>query len=332
MTPHVSPLMRVERALRIDVPRECDRICDWLRGFLRTFKRRGFVIGVSGGVDSAVCAALCVEAVGASRVCALHFPDQDSAAESTVRAHALAEALGLRLHVEDISDVLASIGCYAERDAAIRNLVPGYGPGWAYKTVLSGGLDQGINYVNLVVRDACGAVCVHRLPANRFRHLYAATNHKQRIRKTLEYFHADRLLHAVVGTANRLEFELGFFVKNGDGAADVKPIAHLLKGQVFQIARALGLPADITTAEPTTDIHPLPQSQVEAFFSSPLEHLDYILWALERGQPARTIADDLGLPPERVTQIARDIEAKRRTAAYLSASSAIVGGPPCPGA
>ena len=74
--------------------------------------------------------------------------------------------------------------------------------------------------------------------------ILAATNFKQRTRKMLEYYHADRLNYAVAGTPNLLEYDQGFFVKQGDGAADYKPIAHLYKTQVFSLARHLGLPAE----------------------------------------------------------------------------------------
>ena len=84
----------------------------------------------------------------------------------------------------------------------------------------------------------------------------------------LEYYHADRLNYAVAGTPNRLEYDQGFFVKNGDGAADVKPIAHLYKTQVYELAEHLGVPDEIRARPPTTDTYSLPQSQEEFYFSA----------------------------------------------------------------
>ena len=75
--------------------------------------------------------------------------------------------------------------------------------------------------------------------------MVAAANFKQRVRKMMEYYYADLLQYAVAGTPNRLEYDQGFFVKNGDGAADVKPIAHLYKSQVYQLAAYLGVPEEI---------------------------------------------------------------------------------------
>src|ERR1700693_1007078 len=83
-----------------------------------------------------------------------------------------------------------------------------------------------------------------RLNAEAFLEIVAATNMKQRARKFYEYFRADRLNFAVGGTSNRLEYDQGFFVKNGDDAADVKPIAHLYKAQVYGLAKYLNIPEE----------------------------------------------------------------------------------------
>jgi NAD+ synthase len=154
--------------------------------------------------------------------------------------------------------------------------------------------------------------------------IVAATNYKQRIRKTIEYFHADRLNYAVVGTPNRLEYDLGFYVKNGDGSADVKPIAHLFKSQVYEMARHLGLPEEICSASPTTDTYSLPQGQDEFYFALPYQQMDVALWAYDRGLPAAEFAALLGTTEEHVGFISRDIEAKRRAAGYLGAPPALV--------
>src|SRR6202790_727473 len=112
------------------------------------------------------------------------------------------------------------------------------------------------------------------MPPREYREVVAATNFKQRVRKMLEYYHADRLHYAVAGTPNRLEYDQGFFVKGGDGLADVKPIAHLYKSQVYQLAEFLGVPDAIRSRPPTTDTYSLPQSQEEFFFALPLRTMD----------------------------------------------------------
>ena len=88
------------------------------------------------------------------------------------------------------------------------------------------------------------------MPLEAYLGIVAATNMKQRTRKQIEYYHADRLNYAVIGTPNRLEYDQGFFVKNGDGAADVKPIAHLYKTQVYQLAEHWAFPRKSAAGRP----------------------------------------------------------------------------------
>ena len=164
-----------------------------------------------------------------------------------------------------------------------------------------------------------------RLPLQAYLELVAATNFKQRIRKTVEYFHADRLNYAVVGTPNRLEYDQGFFVKNGDGSADVKPIAHLYKTQVYTMARKLGLPDEITSAIPTTDTYSLPQGQDEFYFALPYDKMDLALWSLTHDVPAADLAKALGVSAEQAAWVYDDIRKKRATTAYLHAHPVLLG-------
>jgi NAD+ synthase len=154
--------------------------------------------------------------------------------------------------------------------------------------------------------------------------IVAATSYKQRIRKTVEYFHADRLNYAVIGTPNRLEYDQGFFVKNGDGSADLKPIAHLYKTQVYVLARHLGLPPEICSATPTTDTYSMPQGQDEFYFALSYDKMDLALWAHNHGVPAGELADHLGITESQATFIYKDIEAKRNTTRYLHAKPVLV--------
>jgi NAD+ synthase len=166
-----------------------------------------------------------------------------------------------------------------------------------------------------------------RLTAEAGLAIVAATNFKQRARKMVEYYYADRYRYAVVGTPNRLEYDQGFFVKNGDGAADLKPIAHLYKTQVYQLAAYLDIPAAIRERRPTTDTFPLEQSQEEFFFAIPLEALDLCLHGLDHRLPAADVAARAGLSREQVETVYRDIEAKRRTTAYLQAAPVVLTSP-----
>jgi NAD+ synthase len=302
--------------LEIDLEREAAGICDRLREIVtRRLRRRGCVVALSGGIDSSVTAALAVRALGPGRVFGLSLPERDSSGESTRLGRLLAGHLGIAHVIEDIEPTLAAIGCYRRYDAAVRSVFPAYGKGWKSKIVLPGDLldSERMNIYRLVVQDPDGTRHEARLPVRAYLEIVAATNFKQRIRKTLEYHHADRLNYAVAGTPNRLEYDQGFFVKNGDGAADVKPIAHLYKTQVYALAGHLGLPGEIRGSTPTTDTYSLPQGQDEFYFVLPYAEMDLLLWAHNHQVPAAEAAAALGLEEIQVQRVWRDIERKRAT-------------------
>lgn len=303
--------------LALDADATIARIGLRLREILaRDLSRRGFVVAMSGGIDSSVCAALAVRAVGPERVYGLLLPERDSSAASVTSGRLLAEHLGIRYEIFDIAPVLEAIGCYRWRDEAIRRVFPDYAPGWKSKIVIGGGLDGGVNHFRLVVQAPAGETRQQRLGLREYLQIVAATNHKQRIRKTVEYFHADRLNYAVVGTPNRLEYDQGFFVKNGDGSADVKPIAHLYKTQVYALARHMGLPAEICAAIPTTDTYSLAQGQDEFYFALPYQQMDLALWAHNHGRSPAELSGMLRISEQQAVHIYRDIDAKRRATRY----------------
>jgi NAD+ synthase len=306
------------RVLDLDYAAETARICGRLRETTaRVLRRRGLVVAMSGGIDSAVCAALATRALGPERVHGLILPERDSADDSARRALSLADHLGIPADVIDIAPTLEAIGCYGQRDAAVRRAVPEYGPGWRMKIVIAGGLEGRINHFRIVAQGPEGEVVNRRLGMSEYLEIVAATNFKQRIRKALEYCHADRLHYAVVGTPNRLEYDQGFFVKNGDGSADVKPIAHLYKSQVYGLAHHLELPERICEAAPTTDTYSLPQGQDEFYFALPYRAMDLALWALNHDVSTVDTARALGLSETQVRAAYADIRAKRRATRYL---------------
>ncbi|MBI5534525.1 MAG: NAD(+) synthase [Deltaproteobacteria bacterium] len=314
--------------LKLDPSRETERICAWLRTSVgERLRRRGAVVALSGGVDSSVVGALCTRALGKNRVFGLLMPEGESSDDTRRLSREVALHLGIESSEVEISPLLEAAGCYQKRDDAVRRVVPSYGPGWTCKIVLPGVLaSDRLPIFSVVAISPEGQETRVRLTLEAYLGIVASTNFKQRCRKMLEYYHADRLQYAVTGTPNRLEYDLGFFVKNGDGAADVKPIAHLYKSQVYQLAEYLGVPDEVRRRPPTTDTYSAPQSQDEFYFALPHREMDLCLYARNNGVQADQVAPVVGLTPEQVERVYRDIDGKREASRYLHTPALVLEG------
>lgn len=312
--------------LWIDPAAEAQRISHAIREqVLRRLRRRGAVVALSGGIDSSVTAALCACALGAKNTLAVCMPEKDSDKESLRLGRMVSDAFGIPSVVEDIEPILSAAGCYRRLENEVRKIVPEFGPTWACKLVISNALEkEGYTITSLVVQSPDGHRQTLRMPLDVYLGIVAATNMKQRTRKQIEYYHADRLNYAVSGTPNRLEYDQGFFVKNGDGAADFKPIAHLYKSQVYRLAEYLGIPEEIRRRTPTTDTWSLAQTQDEFYFSLPYHLMDLCLYGLNNAVPAEKVASAAGLTPEQVHRVWQDIAAKRRATQYLHEAPLLV--------
>lgn len=312
--------------LSIDAAQVTEQIEQAIRTHvLGTLRRRGAAVGLSGGIDSTVVTCLCARALGADRTLALLMPERDSSSESLVLGRLAASAFKVPAVVEDIAPVLAAAGCYTRQAEAIRTVFPEYGDGYRCKITLPSILEgERFNVSVLTIETPGGERKSSRMPARAYQQLVAATNFKQRIRKVMEYYHADRLHYAVAGTPNRLEYDQGFFVKLGDGAADLKPIAHLYKSQVYALAEYLGVPEEIRRRPPTTDTFSLSQTQEEFYFALPYQPMDLCLYGRNHGVPAAEVAAAIGLREEQVERVYRDVDQKRRTTRYLHTKPLLV--------
>jgi NAD+ synthase len=308
--------------IRIDAEAEVSRIIDHMRQIVGAeLHKRGGVIGISGGIDSSVCLALSAKAFGPERVLGITMPESDSNPESAVLARKLAGKFGVNYILEDMTAALAGFGTYRRRDEAIRNVFPEYDATYKAKIVLPSALgekDQ-LNVFQLTIISPEHEEKTKRLPLNDYLQIVAASNFKQRSRMSMLYYHADRLNYSVIGTGNKNEHEQGFFVKYGDGGADIKPIAHLFKTQVFQLAAHLGVPEEIQKRTPTTDTYSAECTQEEFFFRVPFEVGDVIWYAMEKNVPPREVAKELNLSEDQVIHIQNDIKRKIKGTDYLRA-------------
>jgi NAD+ synthase len=308
-------------SLRLRVEHEANRLIEGLRQSVhQTLRRQGAVLGISGGIDSSVVLALCVKAFGPDRVVALMLPEGESSPDSEMLARSLADHYGVKALIkEDISSALDGFGCYERRNAAIQRLFPEFGPGWGAKIALPGNLleQNTLNFFYLTVTNPAGETFKKRLPPSEYYQIVAASNFKQRSRMMMLYYHAELRNYAVIGTPNKNEHLLGFFVKQGDGGTDISPISHLFKTQVYQLAKYLDVPEDIQQRTPTSDTYPGGSTQEEFFFRLPFDILDTIWFGWEQGVPNEEIAEGLNLSVEQVERVVADIARKQKTTAYL---------------
>jgi NAD+ synthase len=309
--------------IKLDCEKTATEIIEKLRHqvFVQ-LKRQGAVVGTSGGIDSAVVAALCAKAFGPEKTLGLILPDKDSSPDSKNLATELARTFGYNYETNDVTEALRGTGCYKYRDAAFQQIFPEWREGWKAKIVLpTNVLDSNrINVYRLAVESPSGQKMEKRLPLRAYLQIVAASNMKQRIRMLTLYYHAEARNYAVVGTANKNEYDQGFFVKYGDGGVDVKPIAGLYKTQVFQLAEFLGVPEAIRSRTPTTDTYPDEVSQEEFFFGLKFLTMDLLWLARENGFPVSEVAEVMGLKQEQVERVWRDLDQKKRTTEYLRLS------------
>lgn len=300
---------------------EAEKLIAWLREMNMTQLRRdGGVVGVSGGIDSATVFYLMVHAFGAKNVIALTLPDRDSSGMSASLALEMADRLGVEAVQVDLTDVLQAYGCYRLRDEAVRHALPDFDPEQdKAKIVLPENLlgEATLNIFSVVVIKPDGRQIRRRLGVAELRQIVAASNMKQRARMMRLYYEAEYRNFSVIGTANKNEYDLGFFVKYGDGGADLFPIKHLFKTQVYALARYLGVPSAIIERPPTTDTYSAECTQEEFFYRLPFEVLDGIWEASEQQQPSEQIAREYGLHIKQVENVLDDIRRKKSTTEYL---------------
>jgi NAD+ synthase len=287
---------------------------------LVNFKRTGGVIGISGGIDSSVCLALSARAFGPEKVLGIIIPEKDSNPESEELALELANKFSVRTIKEVITGALTGFKCYERRDEAVKRVFPEYDPK-TYKMKI--GIRQSGLYSNLppiftlTIIDDKGNQQDKILHAKEYLQIVAASNFKQRSRMSILYYHAEALHYAVIGTPNKHEQEQGFFVKYGDGGADVMPIGNLFKTQVYQLAEYLGVPQRIIERTPTTDTYSATQTQEEFFYQLPFRLMDIYWYGYENGYSSSEVAETMGETPERIDALFKNFERKRKTTEYL---------------
>lgn len=287
---------------------------------LSVTKRKGAIVGISGGIDSSVTLALTVKALGPDKVIGILLPEKDSSGDSKELALKLADQLGVKTIEENITKALEGFGCYRRRDEAVANIFSEYNP-------IDYDMKIGINpraisnnlppVFSLTIIDRNGQAKSKLLPPKEYLQIVAASNFKQRCRMSMLYYHAERMYYAVIGTPNKHEVEQGFFVKHGDGGADIMPIGNLYKTQVYQIAEFLNIPKEIIQRTPTSDTYSAEQTQEEFFFQLPFKEMDLIWYGYENGYDVEEVGKAIGRTGEEVKSIYSNFIRKQKTTEYL---------------
>jgi NAD+ synthase len=312
--------MNQNNLLTLNVENEVSQITEKLKSdIFHRLRRKGAVVGISGGIDSAVTTGLLVRACGKERVLGIMMAEKDSSPDSLRLGEDVARVYGIEHIVEDITPVLNGFNCYGRRDEAVRTLFPEYDETYKLKIGLPAGIgnNRTLNIFHATIISPAGKEQTKRMRPTEYLQIVAASNFKQRTRMSMLYYHAERLNYAVIGTGNKNEHELGFFVKYGDGGADLKPMLHLFKTQIYQLARYLQVPEEIIKAKPTTDTYSADQTQEEFFFRIPFPVLDTVWYGWENNYSSEDLAKLTGLTVDQVKNIIEDIKQKKKTTEAL---------------
>jgi len=254
---------------------------------MEEYHYKGAVVGVSGGVDSAVVLKLCIEALGKDRVLGVILPERDSSPDTLKDALMVCKNLGVEYVVKPITKVLRAMEVYRLQPPAF--LIPRKIQERYVKNKWKS-LPQKDAYIE-DLRNEGNEEFLKGIAYYRVKH---------RVRMCYLYLEAERRGYAVVGTTNKTEYKLGFYVKWGDDAADIEPIFHLYKTQVYELAKELDVPEKILRKAPSPDL--IPGITDEFAIGMSYQDADRILMKMEKDED---LSDE---DPEKVERIREILE------------------------
>jgi len=268
----------LKEEMNIDPERVTEKIVSFIRDSLKSLKRDGAIIGISGGLDSACITALLTRAIEKNKILGLIMPERDSDDKTKGDAELVANTFDIPTKSIDLTPILESIGTY---------------------DVFPGGLLSNKKTASRVIKIGYRFLAKANNPFQEgllgsqkewLKYSQAYYRIKHRLRMVYLYYYAEQLNYLVAGTSNKSEDMVGFFVKYGDGAADIMPIANLYKSQVRQLSEWLGVPECIIRKPPSPDL--LPGITDELALKISYEKLDLVLLGIEKGMVEIEIAKE----------------------------------------
>ncbi len=283
---------RLKEKIKINTEKVTLDIEDFIRDKIDAFKRNGAILGISGGIDSACIAGLLSRAINRNKILGLIMPERDSDKNTVRDAELVAHRFGIKTRIIDITKILESFGIYetlagrfyADKRESIGKLIKK-----AYRLIP--------NRSNPFIGGLLGT------RYEWMREVQAYYRIKHRIRMVHLYYYGEKMNYLIIGTSNKTENLIGFFVKYGDSAVDIMPIANLYKTQVRRLSEYLGVPELITKKESSPDL--LPGITDEAAIGLSYEKLDLILLGLELNISDVLIQKEIGCTKDAIEYVKR---------------------------
>jgi len=286
----------INNILDIDLKSNTENIKDFIRGYVAKLKKDGAVVGLSGGLDSAVVLKLCSEAIGNENVLAVILPERDSNSKNIKDAIRLARELKIKYMNKKITLILSLIGIYRM-----------YPPSFLFKKSI---VEKYITRKRKSISESLGKdLYISNLTGSSNKELcrgLAYCRIKNRVRSALLFYYAELNNYLLVGCANKSEWMIGYFIKYGDGIADIMPVISFYKTQMFAMADYLKLPDYIVNKAPSPDI--LPGIIDEDMIGISYRKLDIILYGLEKKYSVSKIARISGATYDEIKRVIEIID------------------------
>ncbi len=290
----------------IDCERVANVVVDFIRKKVREERKDGVVLGLSGGLDSSTVAFLAAKAMGKpSEVHALYLPDRDSEEKFQNYAQEVAQKLGLTFKKIVITEEVKKQGIYEPLIIKITSAFPFLNQlfVWTSNKVIYPFFFKELPFIVTLEKGESAKNFLTRL-------IYKAitsaieeglnVRHRTRRKVLEEYARTHNLL--LIGCANRSESFVGWFVKDGVDDLPTETILGLYKNQVRQLARYLGVPAEILKETPSPDM--FAKIGDEDIIGYSYEKIDKVAYVLTNGLD-RQLAFDEGVTPKEFEEIKR---------------------------